>query len=380
MKATTATRISGNTVGIMVCPSAGDPPFSEKQYYRRLSLLGQKLGLAVFVFFPHRIDWERRRVLGYRYNASGSRWEKRLYPLPETVYDRCFYSDAKLYAEFREPIRRLMQTPGTRFLGYGLKGKWSVHQMMIRDEALSPYIPETELLQSPADIERWLEEKGELFLKPHGGSQGKGVLRVTREENGYAVNGRSHRNEAVRSGFRSKRRLLDWIAAFTGGRKYLIQPYLILTTTEGEAFDIRALVQKNRTGRWELTGIAVRRGAPGSVTSNLHGGGHAEEALPFLRQQYGRPAAETIESSVRELALRIPYVLEQYHGRLVELGVDIGVDTAGHVWILEANSKPGRSSFAVLTDKKVRLDSIRNPILYAKFLIDNPGKRHDPSL
>lgn len=380
MKTTTATRISGRTVGIMVCPSAGDPPFSEKQYYRRLSLLGQKLGLAVFVFFPHRIDWERRRVFGYSYSASAGRWERRLYPLPEAVYDRCFYSDAKLYAEFREPIRRLMKTPGTRFLGYGLKGKWSVHQMMIRDEALSPYIPQTELLQSPADIERWLEEKGELFLKPHGGSQGKGVLRVTRVENGYVVKGRNHRNEAVRSGFRSKRRLLGWIAAFTGGRKYLIQKYLSLTTTAGEAFDIRALVQKNHTGRWELTGIAVRRGAPGSITSNLHGGGHAEEAKPFLRQQYGQQTAETIESSVRELALRIPFVLEQYHGRLLELGVDVGVDTEGHVWVLEANSKPGRSSFAGLSDKKVRLDSIRNPILYAKFLIDNPGRRHDPSL
>jgi glutathione synthase/RimK-type ligase-like ATP-grasp enzyme len=368
-------RRNAQTVGIMVCPKAGEPPFAEKDYYRRLSGIGRKLGLDVFVFFPHRLDWDRNRVVGYAYTASSKRWEKGFFPFPGAVYDRCFYSNPELYAAYREPIRRLMSSAGTHFLGYGLKGKWNVHQMMMLDEALKPYVPETELLQHQGDIVRWLEGKGELFLKPHGGSQGKGVLHLAETPEGFIAKGRTIKNETVRLVFRSKSRMLAWVGQFTSGRKYLIQRYLTLTTADGDAFDIRALVQKNYKGCWELTGMAVRQGAPGSVTSNLHGGGHAEETAPFLRERYGPAKAADIAATARDIALRVPDVLEQYHGRLAELGVDLGIDTDGKVWVLEANSKPGRSAFASLSDERVRLASIRNPMLYAKYLLDSRSER-----
>lgn len=355
----------------MVCPKDAEPPFSEQHFYRRLSLLGQRLGLAVFVFFPHRLDWERERVVGYVYSPSSKRWEKRLCPFPDAVYDRCFYANARTFNAYREPIRKLMASSGARFLGRGLKGKWTVHQMMVRDEALKPHIPETERLQRPDDIVRWLDALGELFLKPHGGSQGKGVLHIAETPKGFFVKGRTAKNEPVRLGFRSRSRMLRWVSHFVADRRYLIQRYLTLTTAAGEAFDIRALVQKNGKGRWELTGMAVRLGAPGSVTSNLHGGGRAEEVEPFLRRKYGSEAAEAIIRTASDIAQRVPVVLEQYHGRLAELGVDLGVDGDGHIWVLEANSKPGRSAFAALADERVRLASIRNPMLYAKYLLDS---------
>lgn len=372
---TRSARVPAQTLGIMVCPVAGDPPIPEKSYFRRLALLARGLGMTVFVFSPNRVDWERRRVVGYAYSTLSRRWEKRVYPLPNVVYDRCFYADARTYAAYREPIRRLVRFPGVRFLGYGLKGKWDVHQMLITDDELAPYLPETEPMRNVADVSRWLEEKGELFLKPHGGSHGKGVLRIREVPHGYILTGRNSRNETVRLGFRSRSRMLAWVRRFTSGRRYLIQRYLTLTTKDGVAFDIRALVQKNGKGRWELTGLAVRQGAPGSVTSNLHGGGRAEEAEPFLRRIYGAETASRILETVRRIAMRVPETLERHHGRLAELGVDIGVDADGSVWLLEANSKPGRSSFSALSDKRASETAVRNPLLYAKFMLDTRG--HD---
>ncbi|RKN85523.1 YheC/YheD family protein [Paenibacillus ginsengarvi] len=357
------------TVGIMTCPAAGEVPVPEKFFFRKLTLIGKELGLTVFVFFPNRIDWQRRRVVGYAYSAESGRWEKGVFPFPDAVYDRCFYSNRSTYAAYREPIRRLMSTPGIHFLGYGLKGKWNVHQMLMRDERIEPFLPETERLQDTNDIARWLDGKGELFLKPQGGSHGKGVLRIQKIPNGFGVTGRTSRNEPVCYDFRSSRRMLDWVRQFTDGRPYLIQRYLHLNTASGDAFDIRALMQKNRKGLWELTGLAVRQGAPGSVTSNLHGGGHAEEAKPYLGRLYGDAAGDILET-VKTLAQRVPEVLEQHHGRLVELGVDIGVDTDGSVWLLEANSKPGRSAFAALPGKQASLAAVRNPMLYAKYVLD----------
>lgn len=361
------------TVGIMVCPGPGEPPFAEKQFFRSLCLIGKHLGLVVFVFFPYRVDWRRKRTIGYSYSVSARRWIKGVFPLPDAVYDRCFYSKPSTYFAYRPHIRRLMERPGTRFLGYGLKGKWSVHQQLSLDEKLRPHLPETEPLGTTSDMMRWLDDKGELFLKPHAGTHGKGVLHIAADGNGrFVVKGRDARNEPVGRLFRTQHQLLAWVAGFTRGRKYLMQRYLNLSTGRGDVFDIRVLVQKNREGRWEVTGIAVRQGAPGSITSNLHGGGHAEEAEPFLRGKYG-DATNGIIETIRSVALRVPAVLEQTHGRLVELGVDLGVDDQGRVWVLEANSKPGRSAFAELSDKRARMASVRNPLLYASFLLNGPS-------
>lgn len=358
------------SLGIMVCPRVGEPPISEKSFIRRLSVIGRKLGLIVFAFFPHRLDWERKRVVGYRFRPDTNQWEKRFFPLPDLVYDRCFYADGRTFAAYRQPIRRLMSTPGTSFLGYGLRGKWQVYQMLKLDEQVARHIPETELLRDRRDISRWLDDKGELFLKPHGGSQGKGVLHVATVGRRFAVKGKTAANRTVGASFATEEALLRWVEAFTGQRRYLIQRYLVLKDDRGGAFDIRALVQKDGRGQWSLTGLAARHGEPGSVTSNLHGGGSAAPAAPFLRHLYGEENAAKIIAVASKLALRIPEVLEQSHGRLVELGIDFGVDPDGAVWILEANSKPGRAAFASLEDEEVRLASIRSPILYANYMLD----------
>ncbi|MED4601859.1 hypothetical protein P9314_14260, partial [Paenibacillus validus] len=71
----------------------------------------------------------------------------------------------------------------------------------------------------------------------------------------------------------------------------------------------------------------------------------------------------------RQLADTLPEVLESRHGRLAELGIDFGVDTGGHIWMLEVNSKPGRSIFTYLRDDKARLAAVANPLRYADYLL-----------
>jgi hypothetical protein len=73
-------------------------------------------------------------------------------------------------------------------------------------------------------------------------------------------------------------------------------------------------------------------------------------------------------------------VLESCHGRLVELGIDFGVDLDGYIWILEVNSKPGRSIFTYLQDDKARNRALENPIRYAKYLLTQTAIPEDHKL
>lgn len=357
-------------VGIMVCEKALTPPFADQQFYSRLCRIGLKLSIVVFVFFPDRLELEEDSVDGYTYSSEQGGWIAGRFPLPQVVYDRCFYKNKQSYTQYRDCLRKLKQRPDIRFLGYGLRGKWHVHQMLMRDDRLREFLPDTKKLASWSGLRTDLNREGALFLKPEAGSQGKGVLRVTLAHGRYSISGRNLRNEIIESTFTSERSFYRWLSAFIANRPYLIQPYLSLTASNGDPFDVRCLVQKNRKGVWSIAGTAVRHGQPGSVTSNLHGGGVSEELIPFLSREFGEEQAEHIRCTLLDIATQIPEILEQHHGRLAELGIDLGIDASGNVWIIEVNSKPGRSAFTGFSDPTARIASVRNPIHYARYLLD----------
>lgn len=359
-------------LGILVTERKGLPPFSNSHFYRRLCLIGKQFGLMVYVFPSERIDWKSGTVIGFTVKHRHGSWIKQRFPLPDLIYDRCFFSGKEQYLATRAQIRRLRRIKRIIFLGYGLPGKWQVHDMLAKDDQITPHLPPMEKVKQVGIVRNWLEQHHEVFLKPQGGSQGRGTMRIGTHTDGsyrFIVKGRDDANRLYRYGFADFEHLGRWLERIIRSRNYVIQPYLQLCSPSGEPFDIRSFVQKNAKGSWELIGTALRIGRRGSLTSNLHGGGHAEATLPFLSRHYGDNAPD-IMARIGELTMRIAETLERHHGRLVELGIDIGLDPAGHLWILEVNSKPGRSVFLQINDKPARRLSLRNPIHYARYLWD----------
>ncbi|TVY07414.1 YheC/YheD family endospore coat-associated protein [Paenibacillus cremeus] len=369
-----------HAMGILTTQTEDDPPFLNRDFYRRLCLYGRRSGLTVFVFTPQGFDWPHLEVFGFTYDDAHG-WVPGRFPLPALVYDRCFFTSKQQYAEYRLALRRLQEHRSVRLLGCGLKGKWDTEQLLRRDGRFDRYLPQTQVLRSMRTLAAWLQDRREAVLKPQGGSQGRGVLLVRREgadapgstENdagaSFSVRGRDARNRGLERRFAGEAALLRWLRRFVAQRSYLLQQYLLLQTRTGDAYDVRALVQKDGAGRWQLTGMAVRRGQGGSLTSNLHGGGTALPAEGFLAREFGPARAEELQRELTRLALQLPEALESRHGRLAELGIDFGVDTGGNIWILEVNSKPGRSIFTYVQDHHGRHEAIANPIRYARFLL-----------
>jgi hypothetical protein len=142
-----------------------------------------------------------------------------------------------------------------------------------------------------------------------------------------------------------------------------------LTTPDHRPFDIRILVQKNEHSQWETTGMAVRTGKPNMITSNLHGGGQALTFRPFIDRYYSKETVKKILSKIEWVSAFVPPFIEQHHGQLIELGIDVGIDRDGNVWILEVNSKPGRTIFLRTGEKKIRQRAVQLPMFYAHSLL-----------
>lgn len=359
-------------LGIMVCADQGKwPPFSDRGFFRRLSKAGGKQGIEVVVFDPLSTDWSASRIIGYCYSHESGRWLKVNRPIPTVIFDRCFYRGRSHYIRYKAAARRLQKLRQVRFLAASLSGKWQVAEWLNKYGAFQPHMPETQMLHTVNQVSEWLQLEQACILKPNAGSHGKRIVRVSKLPDGrYELIGRDVRNELLHAAFDSERQLLRWLERFIGSKRFLLQASLALHTESGRAFDVRSLMQKNGRGNWSLTGMAVRLGRPGSLTANLHGGGTVSPAETFLQEHYEPEQAAAILRQLTHLSQSIPPVLEQHSGRLVELGIDFGVDNCGHVWILEVNSKPGRSIFSKLHDARKSTASVNHLIQYARYLLD----------
>jgi hypothetical protein len=355
-------------IGVMIADRSGPQVAPDSGFLRELCAAGRHLGMTVYVFTPGNLERRASTVEGFSFDPDG-RWRLRAFPLPHAVYNRCFSGTRRAYQAQAAALRRL-ERHGTVILNIGLSGKWDVYRALRDDPDIRPHLPDTEPVHGANDVHRWLDRHDRVFLKPHSGSQGKGTALIALSgADGYTVKARTVRNREVRHTFRNKASLAAWIERWTGARRFLIQPGLDLTASCGSVYDIRALVQKSGDGRWRTTGMVVRLGAPGSATSNLHGGGMTEPLEPFLTREFGEDGARDIRSRLHRLAEQVPPAVESRFGRLCELGLDFGLDRDGRIWLLEVNSKPGRAAFRRLGMHAERRQAVLNPLLYAAYLL-----------
>ncbi len=355
-------------LGIMVC-AVNNRLFYEKGFYKYLQIVGKKKNILVYVFYPDSINWEKAFVKGYHFNFTKQKWENKHFPLPNFIYDRCFYVSVKTYLKYKPFVEKIKRNKKLPLLGYGLKGKWEVYEILSKNPLYMKYLPKTEKYKNPNQLLKWLSTTP-FILKPIGGSHGAGVIKIAEENNNYVVTGRNYYNQKITYKFLDKQKLLKWINQFIGRKRFIIQQYLNLFTSYKQPFDVRVLVQKDHNGNWDITGMSVRLGDQDNITSNLHGGGKVEKLLSLLEREFDQNKANTIINEINRLVLAIPTFLEDNHGNLFELGIDIGIDRQGRIWIIEVNSKPGRKVFSLLKDKEKTIKALSSPILYTEYLIN----------
>jgi hypothetical protein len=364
-------------------PSGGRMP--EDRLCRMLAEAGRAMGVRVIVFAPEGVREERggtpfgcktdggygtavgrgteRRTGADRAGAmargraavrgwmlEGGVWTPAAAPVPKVYFDRRFpRTPAELAAGARAV--RILRRHGAAPLGRALPGKAQVHAALGRSPRLAPLLPPTALLAPRRLAVLLAAHPAGLFLKPAAGMQGRGAAALRPEPGGgiVRITGRTMQGRSFEARVPADR-LAEAALKLTRGRPYLVQPLLPLRTAADEPFDLRLFAQKDRGGRWTVTGAAVRLGRPGAAASNLHGGGSARPAIAFLAAMLGEQAAARLLDRAKRAALLAAREAERAFGRLAEIGADFGVEPDGRLWLLELNGKPGRAIFAEIGD------------------------------
>lgn len=334
--------------------------FSEPDYLRRLVLAGRKLGARVYLFSHQDVNAAQRKIRGFTPKKEGG-WESRWQPWPDVVIDR--------YRRRVPQYMRLRHSNLFTFANSPFSKKWRVTLMLAKDERVSQWIPET-AIYAPGAVRAMLKRYKLLYIKPGNGTGGRSILKLAARDKGYELLGRSKTYSQVKAKLGTIQGVENWVRRWVREQRisdgnFLVQQGVDLALVGNRVADVRLLIQKDERGEWSVTGRGVRVGKAGSSTSNLHGGGSAVPFLPFFTQKFGESRAQLIAEECDRLAHRIAEVLEERFGRMMEFGLDIGVDAQGRPWLIEVNPKPGREVFRQIGEKETYRLAIQRPVQFA---------------
>lgn len=241
-----------------------------------------------------------------------------------------------------------------------VRSKWIKTKVLLRSSHMHEYIPHTLRFGREA-LHGMLQDYGMVYVKPVSGTYGNGVIRVERsgESGGYRY--QIETKERTASTFES---LYEALSTYANRKGYIVQKGIHLLKHRGRRFDLRVMVQKNLSNRWETSGIIGRLAHPRKIITNYHGGGTMMSIEQLMSSHLSASETGALKNKLRKLGVMVGKQLSTAYPGLKELGVDIAIDTKFNPWVLEVNTKPHPYIFNKLADKSMHRKVTRYAAAY----------------
>lgn len=339
------TLVFGPYLGILVSAYNAQYPLSPfgplTSFFNEAADICRRRGGIVCAFRLQDVNWNAGIIHGLM--RKGRAWRQTVLPLPQCIYNRLVSRQRERSEAMADLVQRC-KNANIPFFNENFLNKWHVHSALEKQDAAIPHLPSMVRYQSEQHLQEMLARWRTVYAKPANGSMGRGIIRLTRKQNGYQADspGGASKHFASLSG------LQRYLQKRTNGKSYLLQQGLPLIGIQGRPADFRVLVQKDRRGQWAVTSMVARLGQ-NRIVSNISRGGSMLSPLQALRlcgPWHGsvRPSPQKLKN----IALKLSVLLEKaLPGHYAEFGVDLGVDVYGQVWLLEVNSKPSKSANTV---------------------------------
>jgi hypothetical protein len=226
-------------------------------------------------------------------------------------------------------------------------GKWALWKFFASVSSIRPHLPPTKIL-TRSSLRTFLSNYPAVYVKPNYGQQGRSVIKVWKTGRGsYAFI--RERGKAVHCGTTD-----EVYQKIKSKRTQIVQASIDLARIRGRPFDVRVLMMRDGNGRWQYAGMLAKVAGPGWIITNKRSHGSVltvDEALQKSLQwdslQIGK-----IKEQMIQLGHDICKRFDEYK-RYRQIGIDMGVDTNGKIWIIEENTGPGWTLFAKLKDRSM---------------------------
>ena len=118
--------------------------------------------------------------------------------------------------------------------------------------------------------------------------------------------------------------------------------------------------------------MVARIASEGGIFPNGAAGGEPKRVDLVWRDLTNQDwSSSDIHSKVEQVCMTAAETLEESLGTFAEIGLDIGIDVNGRVWIIEINSKPSYKVFPK-DELGLKKNSIRRPIDFSIYMAGFP--------
>ncbi|WP_163251909.1 YheC/YheD family protein [Neobacillus thermocopriae] len=276
------------------------------------------------------------------YYFSEGKWHPASLPLPDVVYNRVHsrkLEQKESFKKFRNELENLsIPIFNDRFLS-----KWEVFEQIKNENKLLDSIPDTKLF-SKENLLEFAQKYETVFIKPIHGSQGKNIIKLTKERDDlFSIQTSISPPPANSRQIFTLDQLYQQIKSLQQNRICIVQQGIHFLPYQSRPLDFRVLVHKDLKHRWKITSIVARVGAEDEFVSNMARGGITMRPhVVFQESMTRKKSMETIKK-IKKLAIETAEgISKNTSGITGELGIDIGVDKEGNPWIIEVNSKPSK--------------------------------------
>lgn len=362
----------GPLIGVLISrdfPDQTDRPFGTITHFcRELAGACTKQGAYVYFFTPDHIRSHPGHVDGWVYDGS---WKKAVLPTADVVNNRLTSRKLENKPSVQYFMKEVKLRYGSTVFNEKFLDKNEVFDALKHSKELRRYLPESHLLDNYLTFKKMCSTYSSVFLKPVRGSLGKGIIRITRNVDGTFTTLTTSTSAPKKQVYTSIVKMFSGISGKMKTTRFQIQQGLPLIDHSKRPVDFRALVQKNKKGVWSVTSIVARIAGGSHFVSNLARGGSLSTVKEAVAKTSLSPSVKNnAYQALKTAALAIATGVEQsIPAHFGELGIDLALDTSGHVWLIEVNSKPSKNDNTPLGDQKIR-PSVKKMIDYCCYLAE----------
>lgn len=293
-----------------------------------VAIISKFYGIDIIYLRPKDINIETDKVRGKV--LIGNKWVEREVDLPPFI-DISPYCFKKRNKEIIDYLRNNTFLSDNRLNTFS---KEKLQEKLKEDGEFAHLVIPTDRASSFEKLVSYLEQYQKIVLKPLGGERGKGIYILSVEGDKY------------RLGFKTKEKVItneeleQFFNESINNKRYIMQKYIASRTLQGDPFDCRVHAEKNGEGKWVSARNYIRIGIGQTVISNVNQGGGIADPEPFLKANFG-DRWEEILKRIDELAVTLPYKIEEFRKtHIMSLGMDVGIDKDGKLYIFEVNGAP----------------------------------------
>ncbi|HEY9061470.1 MAG TPA: YheC/YheD family protein [Pseudobacteroides sp.] len=317
---------------------------------------------AIVVFGLDKVDGVRHLIEGFCYNPGLGKWQRATFPYPSAIYRKIGLNE-----QWKNHFLTVM---GDCIFNNHYFSKWDMYKWLASSCIAGQHLPYTMRYTSWEDVINMLKKYDKVYIKPASGLKGHGIVQASMNGENMILKFR-HKGENHEVALNSIDEIRDYMGKRFADKEYIVQQGIELLKYDEKIVDFRCVLQKNKWNMWECMAVFGRCGENGSVVSNISSGGTVFRAEELLEKAL--PSSVDHSSEVREsieyLAEKVCYELDDCGINCGFLGLDIGVDEYGYLWLIEINNRDPCLLYALdISDEELYFNLKVNPLYYAKYL------------